>query len=338
MINATYFDGHTTRPRPVRLIIHGGIVAIAGAGYRRTVRVADLVISERLEHAPRIMRLPTGGFLETNDPTLNTLLAENGYRDPWVVRWQQRWPLSLLALFVMLALVTAGYQWGLPWTADRVARHLPMSIEKKIGDEQLKIVDAGKMQPSRLTPAEQERLKSLFSGLEQPNGEKTPYRLEFRDSREGPNAFALPNGVIVMTDQLVALARSDQAIMAVLGHELGHLHRRHALRRLMQTLGVGVVINMFIGDVSTVIAAAPTLLLDQNYSRDFEREADRYAIDMMRVNHIPLSPMADLFARMGNPAAADRTAPAQQANRSGYFSSHPSDDERIANLRAADKE
>ncbi|MEN3290782.1 MAG: hypothetical protein V7642_35, partial [Burkholderiales bacterium] len=68
MIDAIYFDGHTTRPRPVRLVIHGGIVAIAGAGYRRTVRIADLVISEPLEHAPRIMRLPTGGFLETNDP------------------------------------------------------------------------------------------------------------------------------------------------------------------------------------------------------------------------------------------------------------------------------
>ncbi|MEN3291948.1 MAG: hypothetical protein V7642_1201 [Burkholderiales bacterium] len=337
MINATYFDGHTTRPRPVRLIIHGGIVAIAGAGYRRTVRVADLVISERLEHAPRIMRLPTGGFLETNDPALNTLLAENGYRDPWVVRWQQRWPLSLLALFVMLALVTAGYQWGLPWTADRIARHLPMSIEKKIGDEQLKIIDAGQMQPSMMAIAEQERLKHLFSALEQPHGEKTAYRLEFRDSREGPNAFALPNGVIVMTDQLVALARNEQAIMAVLGHELGHLHRRHALRRLMQTLGVGVVINMFIGDVSTVMAAVPTLLLDQNYSRDFEREADQYAIDMMRANRIPLSPMADLFEKMGNPPAADRAASAPQVNRSGYFSSHPSDDERIASLRAADQ-
>ncbi|MEN3294672.1 MAG: hypothetical protein V7642_3925, partial [Burkholderiales bacterium] len=310
---------------------------IAGAGYRRTVRIADLVISEPLEHAPRIMRLPTGGFLETNDPALNTLLAENGYRDPWVVRWQQRWPLSLLALVLMLALVTVGYRWGLPWTADRIARHLPMSIEKKIGDEQLKIIDAGQMQPSRLAPAEQERLKRLVSRLEQPHGEKTSYRLEFRDSREGPNAFALPNGVIVMTDQLVALAGNDQAIMAVLGHELGHLQRRHALRRLMQTLGVGVVINMFIGDVSTVMAAVPTLLLDQNYSRDFEREADQYAMDMMRANRIPLSPMADLFERMGTPPAAGRAASPQQANRAGYFSSHPSDRERIANLRAADQ-
>lgn len=333
MINATYFDGHTTRARPVRLLIHGGIVAMNGAGFRRTVRLSDLVISERLEHAPRIMRLPNGGFLEVSDSDLGTVLAENGYRDPWVVRWQQRWPLSLLALVCLLAMVTLGYQWGLPWAADRIAQHLPASIEQKIGDEQLRIVDEGHMQPSRLDPAEQARLKRLFSELKQPNGGQTAYRLEFRDSRMGANAFALPNGVIVMTDQLVTLASNDQAILGVLGHELGHLHRRHSLRSLMQALGVGVVVNLFIGDVSTVLAAAPTLLLHQNYSRGFEREADQHAIDMMRANGIPLSPMADLFEQMRDSPAGST----QQADRSGYFSSHPSDDERIANLRVADR-
>jgi Zn-dependent protease with chaperone function len=337
MINATYFDGHTTRMRPVRLLIHRGIVAMHGAGFRRTVRLADLVISERLRHAPRIVRLPNGGTLEISDPELSSVLAENGYRDPWVVRWQQRWPLSLLAVVFLLALLTLGYQWGLPWAADRMAQHLPMSIEQKIGDEQLKIVDAGDMHPSRLDLAEQARLKSLFSELKQPDGEQTAYRLEFRSSRTGPNAFALPNGVIVMTDQLVALAGNDQAMMGVLGHELGHLHRRHSLRSLMQALGVGVVVNLFIGDVSTVLAAAPALLLHQNYSRGFEREADEYAIEMMQANGVPLSPMADLFEQMRNAPAQNRAGPRPEANHSGYFSSHPSDDERIAKLRAADR-
>jgi Zn-dependent protease with chaperone function len=337
MINATYFDGHTTRMRPVRLLIHRGIVAMHGAGFRRTVRLADLVISERLGHAPRVVRMPNGGTLEISDPELSSVLAENGYRDPWVVRWQQRWPLSLLALVFLLALLTLGYQWGLPWAADRMAQHLPKSIEQKIGDEQLRIVDAGDMQPSRLDLAEQARLKSLFSQLKQPDGEQTAYRLEFRSSRTGPNAFALPNGVIVMTDQLVTLAGNDQAMMGVLGHELGHLHRRHSLRSLMQALGVGVVVNLFIGDVSTVLAAAPALLLHQNYSRGFEREADEYAIEMMQANHVPLSPMADLFEQMRNAPARNRAGPRPEANHSGYFSSHPSDDERIAKLRAADR-
>ncbi|MEN3276000.1 MAG: hypothetical protein V7631_1790 [Massilia sp.] len=341
MINAIYYDGHTTRPRPVRLLIHNGIVSLNGSGYRRTVRVADLTVSEPLEHAPCLMRLPTGGVLEVSDPSLHELLAQNGYAAPWIVRWQQRWPLALLALTALLALLTLGYQSGLPWAADKLAQHLPSSIERKIGEEQLRLVDDGHMRPSRLNLAEQARLQRLFAEMKQPGDENSVYRLEFRDSRLGPNAFALPNGVIIMTDQLVRLARSDQEILGVLGHELGHLHRRHSLRSLMQALGVGVVINLFIGDVSVVLAAAPTLLLHQNYSRHFEREADQYAIDMMRANGIPLSPMADLFERMKERAeernAGSRMGPRQQAERSEYFSSHPSDGERIETLRAADR-
>lgn len=337
MIIATYFDGQTTQRRPVALTVHKGVVAMNGDGIRRSIKISRLDISERLEHAPRILRLPGGGCIEIADSRLNSLLAANGYRDPWVVRWQRHWPLSLFALISLLALVITGYQWGLPWAADRIAQHLPASVERKIGDEQLRLLDAGYMQPSRLDPVDRARLQRLFSELKQPHGEATAYRLEFRDGRMGPNAFALPNGVIVVTDQLVTLARSDQAILAVLGHELGHVQRRHSLRRLMQALGVGVLVNLFVGDVSSVLAATPAFLLDQKYSRDFEREADRYAIDMMRANRIPLSPMADLFEKMRGSRAAEQGGRAAQKDAPEYFSSHPGDDERIAKLRAADK-
>lgn len=352
MIEATYFDGRSTRRQAVTLVIHQRVVVMRGAGIRRSIRLSQLDISERLLYAPRILRFPDGGFIEVADPGLNHVLAANRFRDPWVVRWQQNWALSLLALIALLAWLIAGYQWGLPWAADKLAQHLPAALEKKIGDAELALVDAKFMTPSRLDPLDQARLQQLFSALKQPRGERTAYRLAFRHSEVGPNAFALPNGVIVMTDQLVLLAHDDQAVLGVLGHELGHVQRRHALRRLLQTLGVGVVLNLFIGDVSNALAAAPTFLLDQKYSRDFEREADQYAIDMLRANGVALAPLAELFEKMRGaqseqaaPAAgddADGAAPpakpgkAQRIRQSEYFSSHPSDDERIARLRAAD--
>jgi Zn-dependent protease with chaperone function len=341
------------------LMIHKRVLAISGDGIRRSVRVSQLDISERLEHAPRILRFPDGGFVEVQHPSLDKTLRKNGYREPWVVRWQQNWLWSLLALIIVLITLGAGYQWGLPWAADRIAQHLPDSLERKIGDEGLRMIDASYMQPSRLDASEQARLRQLFSSLTQPRGEKTAYRLEFRDSQIGPNAFALPNGVIVMTDQLVTIAHNDQAILAVLAHEIGHLQRRHSLRRLLQAFGTGVVINLVVGDVSSVLAATPTFLIDQKYSRDFEREADQYAIDMMQHNRIPLSPMADLFesmhaGRTQEPIHANKegdqendeddgegmSQPPKKTQRRGdtpdYFSSHPSDSERIARLRAAD--
>lgn len=352
MIAANYFDGQTTQRQPVTLLIHKGILVVSGDSVRRSVRLSKVYVSEPLQHAPRMLRLPDGGCIECSDPGLRKLLRKNGYREPPVVRWQRNWPLSLFALIALLAVLIAAYQWGLPWAADTIAKNLPASLEKKIGDEQLTLLDAGYMEASRLDEPEQARLRRLFAELKQPRGDKTAYRLEFRYSAMGPNAFALPNGVIVMTDQLVALARDDRAVLAVLGHELGHVQHRHGLRRLLQALGVGMLVNLFVGDVSSVLAAVPTFLLDQKYSRDFEREADQYAIEMMRENGVPLTPMADLFEKMAavDDDDADDDAEEESEDTSDrrsrgkprgsdvfdYLSSHPGDDERIARLKAAD--
>ena len=356
MIDAIYFDGQSSRRQPVTVVMHKRVVAMRGEGVKQSHRLSRLRVSERLENAPRILFLPDGSRVHISDPRVDKLLATNGYREPRVVRWQRNWILSLLALVTVLALLLSGYQWGLPWAADTAARHLPPSLEQKIGDGQLKLIDSQLMSPSKLDPIVQARLQRLFGQMKQPRGEKTPYRLEFRRSHIGPNAFALPNGVIILTDELVKLADSDEAVLGVLGHELGHLKHRHSLRRLLQALGVGVLVNLWVGDASSVLASLPALLLDQKYSRDFERESDQYAIDMMQANGLPLTPMAVLFEKMGKAAAQDdgehrhedkhaerqRGADAEddeddEPEPLEYFSSHPSDAERIARLLAADR-
>jgi Zn-dependent protease with chaperone function len=355
MIDAIYFDGQSSRRNPVTLIIHKRVISMRGEGIRRNARLSQVDVSERLAHAPRILRFKDGATVEIADSKFDKMLRANRYREPKVTRWQQNWPLSLLALVTLIVMLISGYQWGLPWAADHIAQRLPSSIEQKLGDEGLALLDKHYLLPSRLSLAEQARLRKLFAQMKQPHGDKTSYRLEFRRSNIGPNALALPNGVILMTDELVALAGNDDAVLGVLGHELGHVRHRHSTRRLLQAMGVGVVVNVLIGDVSGVLATVPSFLLDQKYSRDFERESDQYAIDMMHANQLPLSPMADLFAKMGD-AREDGYASAAKPEEEGeqrkqrrrtkaerkrqssmdYLRSHPSDEERIAKLRAAD--
>jgi Zn-dependent protease with chaperone function len=341
MIDASYFDGTTTRRYAVTLIIHKGVASMRGDGVSRSARLAHLDISERLQHAPRILRFPDGGFMEASDHRrLDKMLEGNGYRTPRAVRWQNNWPLSLLALGGLLSILVAGYQWGLPLAADTLAQHLPPSIEKKMGEQGLAAMDR-RLLASRLSAAEQARLRDLFGALKQPRGEKTAYRLEFRASPMGPNAFALPNGVIVMTDQLVHMAGNDDAILGVLSHELGHVQRHHSGRHLLQALGVGVALNLWLGDAPGAMAAMPAILVRQKHSRDFEREADQYAIDMMRTNGRPLAPMATLFEAMEAPSAEDEDQDQDQERgrkqpMPDYLSSHPSSAERIARLRAMD--
>jgi Zn-dependent protease with chaperone function len=369
MIDAIYYDGKSTRRVPVTVIIHKRVVAMRGAGVHRTIRLSKLAISERLQYAPRILRFPEGDFIEVQDKKLDKVLKANRYQESWVVRWQQNWPLSLMALVLLVGLLISGYQWGLPAVVEKVALNLPPEFETKIGDQTMAMLDKGEVSASTLPKADQERLRRLFAQMKQPRQGKTAYRLEFRNGAKiGPNAFALPNGVIIMTDQLVRLAGNDEAVLGVLGHELGHVQRRHFLRNMLQTVGVGVVFNLIAGDVSSILTVTPALLLDKKYSRDFEREADDFAIEMMKANKLSLLPMATLFDDMQaeQEEAMQRAAEREEEEEGGqdgdeeekqdkprpearrpepgkkapreapnYMSTHPSNAERTDRLRAA---
>jgi Zn-dependent protease with chaperone function len=155
--------------------------------------------------------------------------------------------------------------------------------------------------------------------------------LEFRTSRAiGPNAFALPGGIIVITDELVALAKSDDELLAVLAHELGHVRLRHTMRRLLESSAVAMLIAGITGDIastSSLAASAPAVLLQSKFSRDNETEADRFAFDLMRRAGIDPKYFAVLLARL-------------EAKRGpgpfpAFLSSHPPSAERNALALAA---
>ena len=156
----------------------------------------------------------------------------------------------------------------------------------------------------------------------------------FRDGQSlGANALALPNGTIIVTDQLVGLAENDEEILGVLAHELGHLKHRHSLRMLIQGSVVGFVLAWYIGDVSTVAAGLPTLLLQARYSRDHEREADRYAATVLKANAISPQRLADMLGRLeaSHTECAAENEPSD--NALDYMASHPATRERIEALK-----
>ena len=86
MIEGIYFDGQSTRRQPIELAMKKRLVGIRGESVpQKTYRLSQLKISERLEHAPRILYFPDGGCAQISDRKLDALLAENGYRDSKVV-------------------------------------------------------------------------------------------------------------------------------------------------------------------------------------------------------------------------------------------------------------
>jgi Zn-dependent protease with chaperone function len=235
--------------------------------------------------------------------------------------------LPVAAIVIVVALVS-GYTFGIPMLADAIARRLPAELTTSLGDQALAALDRQVFAPSAIPRERQQTIDAAFRSLAMPTGSTGVYKLEFRKSEAaGANAVALPSGTIVVTDDLVTLARDDREILGVLAHEAGHVERRHGLRGILQNSLLGLVLAWIAGDVSSVAAAAPAALLEANYSRDLEREADAFATQVLDGNDIPRAHLADMLRRLETSAKTSGMPGALK-----YLSTHPATAERLQAL------
>lgn len=324
-IPATYFDGKTSRGHSVKLSVQSGM-AIIGGDVQRQCPLLELHVSERMRNAGRKVTFPDGAYLEIDDSTaFDKLLDETGHRDSFVVRLQQSGRGALVACAVTVTVLLMGYLYGLPVIAKLAAKLLPPAVERAIGRETLHFLDSRMLAPTGLPVEQRKAIIAHFASLAPLHPDSPRYEIVFRKSRVGPNAFALPSGQIVLTDDIVALMGDGDGLMGILAHELGHLHEHHLTRQIIQTSAVGAVTAALFGDVSSLVAGIPTMMLYMKYSRDAEREADDYAVAMLKVNDISPMTLASAFEKLE-----------QKTGRpSPYLSTHPPADERIERIRHA---
>ena len=333
---ADYFDGQRAQRHRVVLEVDAGMLHVLGEDIERQVPLHELRVSEPMGAAPRLIKFTDGAHCEVRDhATLNTMLREHGHTDSWIVKLQAQWGWALGAVLLTLAIVGAGYRWGLPYASEQIAYRLPDNVLNQLGELTLDVLDDQLFASSKLTPERRRALTTRFQNLANPDIQNLRHQILFRDGQSlGANALALPDGTIIVTDQLVALAQHDEEILGVLAHELGHLKHRHSLRMLIQGSVVGFVLAWYIGDVSTVAAGLPTLLLQARYSREHEREADRYAATVLKANAISPQRLADMLGRL---EASHTEGPAENETSGShaldYMASHPATRERIEALK-----
>ncbi len=343
---ASYFDGITAKAQPVTLRLVAGDLVLKGEGVDRTVSTTDVQWPERTRHGIRVAHFADGGSVQCADTAAwDAWRQHSGQRDSWVVKAQQSWRGVLVSVLLLVVVGAAVYTWGLPWAARAVVAATPQSVDASLGQASLSAIDDSLMQPSKLTLVEQTRLREAFTKAlaAQPAGSVPAWQLVFRKSRIGPNAFALPGGTMVMTDEMVELVGGDdKVITAVLAHELGHVRHRHGLRMLVQATVLAGVTSVVLGDFSTMLAGVPLLLGQASYSRDAEKEADAEAVRILKAAGISPEVMVTLFEKLedkSKPAAKvkkDADTAATQSSWLGIaFASHPSDAERIAYFKQA---
>lgn len=278
--------GESARREAVACFGRGAILVTVGEE-RRYAALGDVRLSARLAGVARRLEFPCGGVLVVVDSdALDAALAAAGgrRRGGGVLHAVERRWSGVVAVAAAALVAAGGVYAALPWVSDAAAARVPASYLQEAGEVVLRTLhDQEVLHESRLEAAEVWRVRRLFAvaagGAEVREG--VTLRVAARrfaygtGGRELANAFALPDGLVVPTDALVRRL-SDEELLAVLAHEVGHVAAEHAARGIMRAAVVGGLVVLLSGDFSG-LSLAPVFLLNLKYSRDFEREADCYA-------------------------------------------------------------
>jgi predicted Zn-dependent protease len=154
------------------------------------------------------------------------------------------------------------------------------------------------------------------------------------------NAFALPGGFIGVHSGLIVNAQTESEFAGVMAHEIAHVLQRHLARQVqaynqlspLALVGLGLAIlaarsSPELAQGAAVASQAAPVAAMLNFSREFEREADRVGFQILQDGGYEPVGMASFFARLQqNTRLYDNNAPA-------YLRTHPLTVERIADMQ-----
>jgi predicted Zn-dependent protease len=148
------------------------------------------------------------------------------------------------------------------------------------------------------------------------------------------NAFAVPGGFIYVNRGLIERARNLSELAGVLGHEIGHVVKRHSIKQMeqMQGANVGMGLACILTGVCNNQAAAAAInvggsAIFAKFSRDDETQADEVGIDNVVRAGISPKGIPEMFQILLDERQSDPGAVAS------WFGTHPTEESRIADTQ-----
>ena len=134
------------------------------------------------------------------------------------------------------------------------------------------------------------------------------------------NAFAYCGRNMVVFSRLVEKCDSENELLSVIGHELGHIERDHVRESVKKNVGISVLFSVIFGNTSGIMTEMTT----NHLSRKAEREADTLSVRYLYNADIDPTGFATFMGKLLDGSITDNI---------GFFSDHPATQERIDRCR-----
>ncbi|NNE57657.1 MAG: M48 family metallopeptidase [Hellea sp.] len=244
----------------------------------------------------------------------------------------------LKILILTIALLFIAYKIILPMFVSMGMAATPDSFLHSMDEGILKSLDAEYLDQSDITAAREAEVNQIFNRLVAArktlerghlSNREFVYQLKFRSANIlGPNAFAMPGGTIIITDELIEDFPDDAVIAAVLAHEIGHVEYRHGLRQIYRNLGFWTLTKIAVGGSGSIFEGAlfsGTQLITLSYSRRHELQSDDYSFLLVQEAGFEANGLIEFFENI----------PKEDFEMKGlnWLSTHPMSSRRIRNIQ-----
>ncbi|BAZ10066.1 peptidase M48 Ste24p [Calothrix sp. NIES-4071] len=227
--------------------------------------------------------------------------------------------LIILGIFLSIIL---GIIWLVGLIVDNLVWVIPPDVERQLGA--LVVPAYEKLsQPSQTQDTLNQLLNKLESNLPSQQS-KRDYQVLYVPN-ETVNALALPGDRIVIFSGLLKQAESENELMMVLGHELGHFSNRDHLRSILRQLILPITLASITGnnDLLVSVASGITTFSDAKYSQSQESQADKIGLDLLYKTYGHVAGATDFFKRLSQQNSIDIE----------FLSTHPAPQQRVKDLQ-----
>lgn len=263
----------------------------------------------------------------------------------WLSGWLRYHSTMHFTQRLIAAVLAASLAWQpvcadeLPELGDVASNDLPLSTEKKIGQQIMHEIRW--QEPSFLDDTDVESyLNQLGGRLAAVSSDPGFGFYFFAINDPNINAFAMPGGYIGVHTGLIAAAQSESELAGVIGHEIAHVTQRHIARQVYQSKQIGLASMVAMGlallaarssnqvaSAAVATTQAGAISAQLSFSRDFEREADRQGFDILRKAGFDVRGMGGFFQRL------QKAVRLYENNATAYLRTHPLTGERLTDMQ-----